>query len=94
VEQEGREIGPGNSIPAVIEAIVSMEKPPKKTKNAQPGVALTSWAVGHLKERRLIALRLNREKPFLLSVDDARQIASALQGESDSVGEGKPRSDK
>jgi hypothetical protein len=85
---------PGTIDPNHLEVNVSMDKPPRKSKRRQPGVVLTSWAVGHIKEPRLIALRLNGQMPFLLSAEEARRIAAALQGESDTVEQLKADADK
>jgi hypothetical protein len=46
---------------------------------------ITYWAVGRVPDTSQVAILLN-DSPFLMSVEDARQLATALNGEALALG--------
>ena len=54
-------------------------------KEKSSGMTVTYWAVGRCESSSLVALQLNGEQPLLLSITDARGMATALQEEADAV---------
>jgi hypothetical protein len=57
----------------------------------QAFLSLSYWAVGRHEQTSQVAIKLNDLPPILMSVDNAREVAAALNSEADAVTPSRPR---
>ena len=61
----------------------------RETKNEL--LPLSFWAVGRFPDTAEVAIRLNSSSPIRMSVENAREIAAALNSEADALDTRHPR---
>lgn len=72
---------------------VTEQKDAGMSKNTKDELApLVFWAVGRFADAAEVAIRLNSFSPIRMSVENAREIAAALEDEADAVNVTRPRS--